>query len=402
MASSKVVKEFKDFEKEFRKIVTKEKYQERREAKRTLTPQVFKKLESGRLKPAEIAKLLQGAKKADGSPFTLKDIQKFDEARRGAVKTLKSGVKGAPVAQLLSSCWPADLKRARSEIGTAMLYRVSGNELSFRTPAGPDSEEKNHHVRVRLEEWQDYLTGGQECIAVARTSATGRISFDCDCGRHQYWFRYLATIGGYALKPFETAFPKIRNPGLGGACCKHAIRVLTTLQSPILHKILSKEADKQSKTIGFGDDKKATRFLTKEDLAKIESIGEQKIVSKKQLEKEWRAYQKAVKGIEKKLKEPETKKKIKELIAMKEELETEKLKRYASETVAKKEISKRKQLEEERRQFKKDKAIDKMATALAVKIYRDKMKRDDAIKSYSKETGIDLKEANEMAKQINV
>ena len=66
-----------------------------------------------------------------------------------------------------------------------------------------------------------------------------------------------------------------------------------------------------------------------------------------------------------------------------------------AEAVAKTEISKRRQLE-------KDVAIQKMATGLALKIYRDKMKRDDAVKSYATENGIDLKEATDMAKQINV
>lgn len=50
--------------------------------------------------------------------------------------------------------------------------------------------------------------------------------------RHQYWYRYIATAGNFALAPpKEYAYPKIKNPKLRGVACKHVIHALTRLQS---------------------------------------------------------------------------------------------------------------------------------------------------------------------------
>lgn len=67
----------------------------------------------------------------------------------------------------------------------------------------------------------------------------GHLSFDCDCERHRYFFRYIATIGGFNAGRDETGYPKIRNPGLKGVACKHVLRVMAELQSSaaILHFI---------------------------------------------------------------------------------------------------------------------------------------------------------------------
>jgi hypothetical protein len=212
---AQVVKTFKEFEKLMRRTIRPGAFKARKEGQRTLTPQMFKRLESGRLKPAEIAEKL--GKGPGGVEFTLADLQKFNDTRIKTQATFNPSVSGSPVAQLLGASWTKDLERARKGIKTATLYRVSGDLLHFRT----SSETKPgtyHQVRGRLEEWKENLTGGKDCISSVRRAATGRISLDCDCKRHQFWFRYMATIGGYALEPFEYAFPKIRNLGFWVPC----------------------------------------------------------------------------------------------------------------------------------------------------------------------------------------
>lgn len=64
-----------------------------------------------------------------------------------------------------------------------------------------------------------------------------KLSFDCDCGRHRYFLRYVATIGGFAAGGRNGGFPKIRNPGLKGVACKHVLRVMTEIESSnaVLH-----------------------------------------------------------------------------------------------------------------------------------------------------------------------
>lgn len=62
----------------------------------------------------------------------------------------------------------------------------------------------------------------------------GAVRFDCDCGRHRFWYRYIASVGSFAYGKAETGFPKIRNPNLKGLACKHVIfvmRMLTQSQS---------------------------------------------------------------------------------------------------------------------------------------------------------------------------
>ncbi|MCV5390784.1 phage tail protein, partial [Escherichia coli] len=82
-------------------------------------------------------------------------------------------------------------------------------------------------------------------------ACAGRISFDCDCGRHQYWYRYLATMGNYCIAPpKEFAFPKIRNPELSGVACKHVLKAATMLQSLAWQRILANQMKQQARRVG--------------------------------------------------------------------------------------------------------------------------------------------------------
>jgi len=55
------------------------------------------------------------------------------------------------------------------------------------------------------------------------------IKFQCSCGRFTYFYRYIATKGGFALGIQENRFPEIRNRMLKGVLCKHLIKVMTTI-----------------------------------------------------------------------------------------------------------------------------------------------------------------------------
>lgn len=122
-------------------------------------------------------------------------------------------------------------------------------------------------MRIRLEDWNRAVSSSYaSSLSAARVAATGRLSIDCECGRHQYWYRYLSNIDGYDVNPpKEQDFPKIRNPSLTGCCCKHVLKVLALLKSPTIHRALSKELERQSQTVGFADSVK-TRFLSSTDL----------------------------------------------------------------------------------------------------------------------------------------
>ena len=80
-----------------------------------------------------------------------------------------------------------------------------------------------------------------------------KLAFDCDCGRHRYWFRYISTIGNFNAGRKELGFPKIRNSNLLGVACKHVLRVMSEVESStsvlnFLTKHMIKLRDSQDNT----------------------------------------------------------------------------------------------------------------------------------------------------------
>lgn len=161
--------------------------------------------------------------------------------------------KGRPLnyngLDILSTGIKSDVDKARREITSAVLVSAVGGDLRFITPSGGESRATRHIVLVRLHEWRNALAAVAQATdkneSIYRTAADamrkGKLSFECDCERHRYYFRYLATIGGFNAGRPETGYPKIRNPGLKGVACKHVIRVMTELlHSPAVLRFLIK------------------------------------------------------------------------------------------------------------------------------------------------------------------
>lgn len=185
--------------------------------------------------------------------LTLRDLKYLADASDRAQKSYLHKSAGVPIAALEGSSWEADRQRSKN-VKSALLFKIQGNELYFQVQGNI----KPHYlVRIRLEDWKETLKNPSiNYSQAARQAAMGRVSFDCACGRHQYWFRYLACIGGFAFTPPEEQdFPKIRNPGLGGCCCKHALKVLRVLKTNAIHAFLAQEMEKQAKSVGFADQK---------------------------------------------------------------------------------------------------------------------------------------------------
>lgn len=198
--------------------------------------------------------------------FTVDDLKRFVEANTRAQKTFRRDVRGVPLLQLEKASAPDDVRRSRN-VRSATLYKVNKNLLFFSVTG---NSRPHYQVRVRLEDWDVALHSPYaNALTAARTVATGRISFDCSCGRHQYWYRYLSNIGGFDVNPpKEQDFPKIRNPGLKGCCCKHVLKVLRVLKSNTIHAFLAGEIDRQASTVGFADTVRA-RFLKADEVRQV-------------------------------------------------------------------------------------------------------------------------------------
>ena len=397
--SGKKQKAYKTFERLF-KSVWRAKAAERAKAKdQILSPDLLRRRQQVTKGGRKELVLAYGTKGKTVS-YTLDDLNKMAKAMDKAEKVYSEEARGVPIDQLIrASKIPVDIhgkrkglsdyRKALNEIGTAVLYKIEENLLFFRVTASGRWRMHHYQVRIRLEDWRKQMReGGDTYIQAAKLACKGRVSFDCSCGRHQYWFRYLATIGGFGLDPAEHGFPKIRNPGLKGACCKHVVKVLAVLQSPAIHIRLSAEMERQAKKKGWfskmiqGSGPKR-KFLKDKDLAELEKAGRDV-----KIEKEFRRYTNARKAFNKKLADKETQKKV-------EDLRKAMVTAKAYKTVAEEEKKAREKLE-------KDLLQKDLEGFLFKAVYRDKKSKAQAVKSYAKGKGLPMKEVKELAANINL
>lgn len=186
-------------------------------------------------------------------PLTVSDLAAFRRNMNTARQVLGGRVDGITAKQVidLSSSNPlryknpdienaaSDLEKARKEIHFAQALSASNGLIRFVTNASKDSKGSRHHVTVDLlafgqavSKLAAYETGDKKGIkTVARWLRDQKLAFECDCGRHRYYFRYVATVGGFSHGRAEWGFPKINNPDMRGVACKHVIRVMSELKS---------------------------------------------------------------------------------------------------------------------------------------------------------------------------
>lgn len=183
-------------------------------------------------------------------PVTADDLKTFQHNMRLAQRRFKSG-QGITARQVIdmASAKPlpyidpqpgqasSDLDKARKEITSGVPVSAVNGQIRFLTNASRGSNSTRHNVLVVLHAFEEAaarvaaMQAGESPKQVASWLRKQKLSFDCDCERHRYFFRYLASIGGFAAGHKETGFPKIRNPKLIGVACKHVLRVVTELES---------------------------------------------------------------------------------------------------------------------------------------------------------------------------
>lgn len=170
--------------------------------------------------------------------------RRFEMGKSGQGLTARQIIDLATSAPLLYKKNPkyvSDIDKARKEITMAVAVSALNDEVRFLTNAGPDSDANvtRHHVVVRFNAFDDAvrklatkkLDDATAPKQIANWLRKQKLAFDCDCGRHRYFLRYVATIGGFAAGRPEMGYPKIRNPGLQGVACKHVLRVMSELES---------------------------------------------------------------------------------------------------------------------------------------------------------------------------
>lgn len=224
--------------------------------------------------------------------ITSDDLRRFAEN----VKELKKKyrvVGGIKPKTIIDNSTTIDRQRAISQINSALpTHYETGKKggrqslvIHFSTNASKLFGASKHSVNVEFMEFFTQLSQPEEPAKLVKRMVNSAVKFECDCGRHRYWYRYIATVGGFNFGREEPAFPKIRNPDLKGIACKHALRVMTTVsQSPSFKSYMLKLIGK------FRGDL--------EHASQAEKIADQKAIAE-QLKKE-SGRQKAIKTTEEK------------------------------------------------------------------------------------------------------
>lgn len=176
-------------------------------------------------------------------PITYDDLKTFQfnvqQLRKAAAKAKMLG--GIKAKQVIDKSWDDDRKRAQAQIHLAnpTHYKAvaegggQGTQLlvHFMTNSGPDSEFTHHNVNVVFMDFGAVVASPAHADKIVKQLTGGRLKFECNCPRFKYFFRYVCTQAEIVAGRQESGFPKIRNPGVTGVACKHALRVMQTIQS---------------------------------------------------------------------------------------------------------------------------------------------------------------------------
>lgn len=178
------------------------------------------------------------------SPDDLKKLVRHLGKRRHRFDDSRQGI---PFHQLLRASTAKDKERAK-DVRSVVFYGRKGNILYFQVSG---NARPHYRVQIRLEDWDKAVSTATPALRAIQQVLSGGVSIECPCGRHQFWYRYLATIGNYAIEPKERDFPKIRNPTLTGCCCKHVLKVLQTIKGTRVTFLLARELDRERARPGF-------------------------------------------------------------------------------------------------------------------------------------------------------
>ena len=212
---------------------------------------------TGLMVPAQMQKkyardkalVLSYGKKGAQITYSPAQLRAFLNVVKTRTKQYNNNIQGVTITQLLRNSLAIDKQRANM-VRNATLYQFKGNILYFRVTG---NSKPFYRVQIRLDDL-NIADSTKSPLEAARAALKGNISIECPCGRHQYWYRYLATLGRYEIAPTENAFPKIRNPSLRGCCCKHVLKVIQVLTSNkslvLLTKMIEKQQGKAS--TGYG------------------------------------------------------------------------------------------------------------------------------------------------------
>lgn len=189
----------------------------------------------------DAARMLQTTLGGSMREMTADDLAAFRKNIETAKKSFKGGITARQIIDLSVTkpmkyhgkewAGKSDIDKAKKEIRHALPLSLHNGTMRIVTNAGPDFGNKRHHVTVKFLSFAAAAATGQDPRKMALWLRKQPLAFDCDCGRHTYWFRYISTIGGFNAGRAETGFPTQRNPQLHGVACKHVLRAMSEIDT---------------------------------------------------------------------------------------------------------------------------------------------------------------------------
>lgn len=236
-------------------------------------------------------------------PITSDDLKAFAHNIEIAKSKYKSGITPQ---QVINWSTTDDRDLCNKQIHLCAPFSRKAGVQRFITNASQGSPSKRHYVTVEFNSFAALVTAPRKVgAALTRENlANGTIKFDCDCGKHTFWYRYLATIGQYAHGRLESGFPKVRNPNLQGVACKHVLRVMQFITSPIGVQYMRTQVDKDRRA-QLGQTIKETEAQIKQRLAgqaEISHHKKQKVTTQDEKEQSPAYQRKAARNAEKAMK----------------------------------------------------------------------------------------------------
>lgn len=200
-------------------------------------------------------------------PITPKDLIVFKKNIETLQKTIKEKYKGGLTPQqIIDLSLEIDRQRANKEIHYANIYeaKLDNGLYHFITNASGKYTATRHHVHVQFSMWGGCVNSPKDALKMAQVLVKSHVKFDCDCGRHKFWYRYLATIGNYYVGRPETGYPDERNANLQGVACKHVLRTMNYLMQPSTVLILARHIQKARDDVMAKTQRQTAKEMQKE------------------------------------------------------------------------------------------------------------------------------------------
>lgn len=212
---------------------------QRQAARNILAPdEVAGEYDAGRL----LSTTLGGVPRA----ITNDDLATFRRTAQALGKRFTGGITAKSVIDLSAS---EDRERSNMQIRVAVPVQRMGNDIHFVTNAGPHSDVVRHNVHIQLLNLDAAVASPSKAEELVKMVTSGKIRMNCDCDHFRYRLRYIATIGRYNAGVPETGYPKWTNPNLVGIACKHILRVVQQLQSPMVRAFVVKMIEVGRKSV---------------------------------------------------------------------------------------------------------------------------------------------------------